>query len=104
MGRIHGIGRAVSTGFFADIEMLEPRLLLASARIAEIGDFGWTGPGELAVANMVKSWDTSAAPLDAILTAGDNNYQDGEWSTIDTNIGQYYSRYIGNYKGTYGPG
>jgi len=35
---------------------------------------------------------------------GDNNYPDGEASTIDENIGQYFQAYIYPYRGTYGPG
>jgi hypothetical protein len=39
-----------------------------------------------------------------VITTGDNNYPDGEAATIDDNIGQYYSEFIGNYQGSYGPG
>ncbi len=39
-----------------------------------------------------------------IVTTGDNNYQHGEATTIDTNIGKYYSQFIGNYHGAWGPG
>lgn len=39
--------------------------------------------------------------VDFIITVGDNNYPDGEASTIDNNIGQYYRKYIDNYQGTY---
>jgi len=68
-------------------------------RLAVIGDYGLSGEPEARVAELVKSWKP-----DAILTAGDNNYPDGLAETIDENIGQYYSDYIGNYQGTYGPG
>src|SRR5688572_15104008 len=82
------------------IESLEPRAMLAeSASFAVIGDFGHAGPVEQAVADVVKSWNP-----DFILTVGDNNYPDGEASTIDENVGQYYHEYIGNYEGSYGPG
>ena len=56
---------------------------------AVIGDFGLAGNNELEVANLVKSWNP-----DFIITTGDNNYELGESSTIDANIGQYYHDYI----------
>ncbi|MES2284147.1 MAG: metallophosphoesterase [Bacteroidota bacterium] len=66
---------------------------------AIIGDYGWTGPNEAAVANLVKSWNP-----EYIITTGDNNYRDGADSTIDANIGQYYHDYIKPYTGVYGAG
>jgi hypothetical protein len=63
---------------------------------AVIGDFGQTGYSEFNVAEMIDSWH-----VDFIVTTGDDNYPDGEASTIDENIGQYYHRYIGDYKGDY---
>jgi len=66
---------------------------------AVIGDFGQAGDQEQAVADLVKSWD-----VDFILTTGDNNYPDGAADSIDTNIGQYYHEYIGNYAGEFGEG
>ena len=45
-----------------------------------------------------------AGKPDHVLTLGDNNYQSGEASTIDTNIGKYYHDFIGNYRGSYGAG
>lgn len=71
----------------------------ATVRFAVIGDFGRAGQGELDVANRVKSWNP-----DFIITTGDNNYPDGEASTIDANIGQYYHSFISPYKGSFGPG
>ncbi|MDX1613543.1 MAG: metallophosphoesterase [Candidatus Promineifilaceae bacterium] len=68
-------------------------------RFAVIGDYGTAGPAEAAVAELVHSWQP-----DLIITTGDNNYPNGAVETIDANIGQYYSRYIGSYKGAYGPG
>lgn len=62
-----------------------------------IGDFGIAGANEAAVASMLISHDP-----DFIVTSGDNNYPDGAASTIDRNIGQYYSNYIYPYKGSYG--
>jgi hypothetical protein len=65
---------------------------------AAIGDYGYAGPAERDVANLVKSWNP-----DFILTLGDNNYDVGDSTTIDQNIGQYYHEFIYNYKGRYGP-
>jgi hypothetical protein len=68
-------------------------------RFAVIGDFGDDGRYEADVAAMVHSWN-----VDLIVTTGDNNYPDGEASTIDDNIGKYFSDFIFPYKGVYGPG
>ncbi|MTI31624.1 metallophosphoesterase, partial [Xanthovirga aplysinae] len=67
--------------------------------VAAIGDYGDAGPNEQDVANLIDSWN-----VDAIITLGDNNYDDGEASTIDRNIGQYFSDYIYPYLGSYGSG
>ncbi|MEJ2195795.1 MAG: metallophosphoesterase [Ignavibacteriaceae bacterium] len=64
-----------------------------------MGDFGDAGSDEEAVASLVDSWN-----VDFIITVGDNNYPDGEASTIDENIGQYYHKYIHPYVGSYGEG
>ncbi|HMS64780.1 MAG TPA: metallophosphoesterase [Ignavibacteria bacterium] len=64
-----------------------------------IGDYGLSGTNELRVANFVKSVNP-----DFIITLGDNNYDLGEASTIDPNIGQYYHQYIHPYTGSYGAG
>jgi predicted phosphodiesterase len=66
---------------------------------AVIGDYGADNENELAVANLVKSWNP-----DLIITVGDNNYEHGESESIDKNIGKYYHEYIGNYMGVYGEG
>ena len=66
-----------------------------TTRFAVIGDFGFAGVNEAAVAAMVNSWNP-----DFIITVGDNNYESGAANTIDPNIGQYYSNYIYPYLGT----
>ena len=71
---------------------------LLAQRFAAIGDYGFAGSAERDVANLVKSWDP-----DCIITLGDNNYDLGDSTTIDQNIGQYYHEYIHNYWGRYGP-
>jgi len=71
----------------------------SSVSFAVIGDYGEAGPDELAVANLVKSWNPNF-----IITLGDNNYDIGSASTIDRNIGQYYHEFIHPYIGSYGQG
>ena len=68
-------------------------------RFAVIGDYGDAGQAEADVAALVDGWD-----VDLVITTGDNNYPDGQASTIDLNIGQYYSEYIHPYQGQFGPG
>ena len=66
---------------------------------AIIGDYGNGGPSELSVANLVNQWDAQF-----IITLGDNNYPDGEESTIDAHVGAFYSDWIHPYTGQYGTG
>lgn len=66
---------------------------------AVIGDFGMGNQAESDVANLVKSWNP-----DFVITVGDNNYTDGEASTIDRHIGYDYHQYIKPYSGIYGNG
>ena len=68
-------------------------------RVAVIGDYGQAGQPEADVAALIDRWG-----VDAIVTAGDNNYMDGAAETIDANIGQYYHAYIAPYTGSYGAG
>ncbi len=69
-------------------------------RFAVVGGYGdASGGNEAPVARLVKSWQP-----DFIITLGGNNYPNGEASTIDANIGQYYHQYIYNYQGDYGSG
>ncbi len=77
----------------------EPSAMADAIQFAVIGDFGQAGASPAAVAKMVKSWQP-----DFIITLGDNNYPDGEATTIDNNIGQYYSEYIYPYEGAYAAG
>jgi len=67
--------------------------------VAVIGDYGEAGQPEAEVAALIDRWG-----VDAIVTAGDNNYMDGAAETIDANIGQYYHAYIAPYHGSYGAG
>jgi hypothetical protein len=76
-----------------------PEDCLGDLRFAIIGDYGDAGQAEADVAALVDSWE-----VDLIVTTGDNNYPDGDASTIDSNVGQYYSEYIYPYRGIYGPG
>ena len=68
-------------------------------QFAVIGDFGTDDEYEAQVASLVKSWNP-----EFILTLGDNNYPQGSASTIDRNIGKYYSAFIYPYRGEYGRG
>lgn len=69
-------------------------------RFAVIGDYGkWTTGGEALVSNMVHLWNP-----DFIITTGDNNYETGSDTTIDSNIGKYYHDYIYPYHGIFGQG
>ncbi|MFT4665812.1 MAG: tartrate-resistant acid phosphatase type 5 [Polaribacter sp.] len=90
--------------FFTSCQKEEPELIAVpinatpplsieaeSIDFAVIGDFGMEGDNALNVSNLVKSWDP-----DFVLTVGDNNYYDGEFSTIGKNIGQYYCDFIYN--------
>lgn len=72
---------------------------IPTIRFAVIGDFGFAGQAEQDVADLVKSWDP-----DLVVTVGDNNYDYGAASTIDTNIGQYYHKFISPYSGNFGAG
>lgn len=65
-------------------------------RIAVIGDYGWSGPAEQQVAELVDSFH-----IDFVITTGDNNYPHGAADTIDENIGQYFSELIHPYFGSY---
>ena len=63
-------------------------------RFAVIGDYGLDSVPEADVARLVQGWEP-----DLVLTTGDNNYDYGEASTIDRNIGQYYCDFIYPYYG-----
>lgn len=67
-------------------------------RFVAIGDYGYAGPAEQQVSQLIKAWNP-----EFILTLGDNNYNLGDSTTIDQNIGQYYHEYIYRYRGRYGP-
>lgn len=75
----------------------DPASCAGDLTFAVIGDYGSAGQPEADVAALVESWQP-----EFIVTVGDNNYPDGEWATIDVNIGQYYSDYIFPYVGEYG--
>jgi tartrate-resistant acid phosphatase type 5 len=68
-------------------------------RIVVMGDYGSAGIREQQVAELVH-----ALQPDYVLTTGDNNYPVGAASTIDENIGQYFSDLIYPYQGAYQPG
>ena len=76
---------------------VQPETSQPLMRFAVFGDFGDSDlAGEQAVAALVDSWN-----VDFILTAGDNAYGT---TTYEQSVGQFYSDYIGDYTGSYGPG
>ena len=81
------------------ILVIRPVFSQSKIHFAVIGDYGKAGSSELAVSELVKSWNP-----DFIVTVGDNNYESGSASTIDENIGQYYHEFIFPYIGSYGQG
>jgi hypothetical protein len=68
-------------------------------RFVAIGDYGYAGAAEQAVAELVKAWRP-----EFIVTLGDNNYPLGSADTIDLNIGLFYHQYIAPYSGRFGCG
>lgn len=76
-----------------------------AVRFVAISDYGGASQGDAHAAN-----ERSVAELvdrllpDFVITLGDNNYRAGSQATIDSNIGQFYEQYIGNYTGRFGPG
>jgi tartrate-resistant acid phosphatase type 5 len=72
---------------------------VGTMRIVVLGDYGSAGLREQQVAELVHDLHP-----DYVLTTGDNNYPVGAASTIDENIGQYFSDFIYPYKGAYQPG
>jgi len=75
------------------------KLTAYDTHFAAIGDYGYPDKYERLTSTLVKSW----AP-EFIVTVGDNNYPDGQASTIDKNVGQWYHNYIHPYKGNFGAG
>ncbi len=76
-----------------------PALPSDGFQFAVIGDYGSNTINEERVADLVAGWQPAF-----VVTTGDNNYDNGAATTIDRNIGQYYSQFIGNYQGQYGDG
>lgn len=102
MKRTRVVTRVVAISLFASLLFAGQHAANAETcaiRFGVIGDYGSAGSAERDVASLVKSWNP-----DLILTVGDNNYENGAASTIDQNIGQYYSDFIFPYRGAYGQG
>ena len=64
-----------------------------------VGDFGSGSRDAADVAALVAGWQP-----DFVVTTGDNNYPAGAAETLDANVGQFYSAFIGDYQGAYGAG
>lgn len=75
------------------------RVAIPLLTLAAVGDFGTDSQASADVGALVAGWDP-----DHVFTLGDNNYPLGAADTIDQHIGQYYARFIGNYRGRYGRG
>src|SRR5437762_12306506 len=97
--RLISFGLHPSTGFPALLLLL---FLIARPAfgqpvvIATIGDYGTVMPSDLAVANLVKSWNP-----DFIMTLGDNNYLG---TNYDLAVGKFYHEFIYTYSGSSGEG
>jgi tartrate-resistant acid phosphatase type 5 len=65
-------------------------------RFVAIGDYGKDGKHEQEVSELIDYLEP-----EFIVTLGDNNYDNGSNSTIDENIGKYFSDYIFPYSGNY---
>jgi tartrate-resistant acid phosphatase type 5 len=85
--------------FFLPLSFLSQENNSVQPVFAVIGDYGFSGANEAAVASLVASWNP-----DFIITTGDNNYPSGQASTIDANIGKYYHSFIHPYTGAFGSG
>lgn len=90
---------SINSGCSAQTPSILDTTTTTTTTFAVIGDYGADNDNESAVSNLVKSWNP-----DFVITVGDNNYESGEASTIDKNIGKYYHQYIGNYMGEFGDG
>lgn len=92
----------VALALFAqgDVRALDaaPAAVPSTVHFAVIGDYGYASANEAAVASLVINWNP-----DFIITVGDNNYPNGDGSTIDPNVGQYYKNFIYPYTGGYTP-
>ena len=83
----------------ADVPELRVAKPGPTVRMAVIGDYGVAGDDEAAVAKLVTGWSP-----ELVITVGDNNYDHGQASTIDENVGQYYHAFISPYLGNLGQG
>lgn len=68
-----------------------------------IGDYGDDDDNSRAVADLMLGWN-----LDLIITTGDNDYTDGAFrgtfEGLELGVGQYFHTFIGDYRGSSGPG
>jgi predicted phosphodiesterase len=89
----------LAIGLLIGLSITTNELMAAQITFAAIGDYGRNTSAEKTVASLVKKHNP-----EFIITLGDNNYPKGCWSSIDTNIGKYYHRFIYRYKGKQGEG
>jgi len=86
----------VGPALYAACALAGPPAAAETVRVAAFGDYGVNTAYELAVANLIDSFDP-----DAVVTTGDNSYDEGP---VDDNVGKYYAHYIGDYRGSWGAG
>lgn len=99
IGLVIGATATFSSAQTLDVQGATPPPKVSTVRFAVVGDYGYNTLEELQVASLVSSFNGQF-----VITTGDNNYPAGDASTIDLHIGKYYSQWIGNYTGTFGPG
>jgi tartrate-resistant acid phosphatase type 5 len=95
--------RALGALTLAVTTLAGPAALAQSVTFGVIGDYGDDDDDTRAVAAMMLGWD-----LEFIATVGDNDYSDGAsrgtFDALELGVGQYFHTFIGDYKGSYGPG
>ena len=97
--KIPGIGEFDYDDLIVYQDKLSNLLKRTGTRFAMIGDYGWDGPDERTVSNLVKSWNPNF-----IVSHGDDSYADKLNNKLDDNVGKYYQDYIYPYTGDYGTG
>lgn len=89
---------ALDGGADADADADADAEVEKKVRFAIVGDFGTNSARELAVANLIMTWNP-----EFVVTVGDNDYA-GPVHQYDQNVGQYYHSFIAPYAGAYGAG
>ena len=85
---------------FSSMELIPPSGMVVnvkadSIRFAAFGDYGNGSTNQAEVTKLVRSYNP-----DLIITLGDNNYPNGEESSLKENIGHFFCDYIYNFDAT----